>query len=143
MKPHVKSWYKQLFCNIRYLREKGEIGVGFFLIIFGSELMPPQSKARNGAQSDLLAQLLSSLGILKTYEILFNLKGNCAGIWEKLSCFRNLNNWSSKSRNSAQSDLLVQLLCSLWIQESLKFLILNKFLLKLCKIPVKTTELNL
>ena len=32
--------------------------------------IPPQSKARNGAQSDLLAQLLSSLGkflILKSY----------------------------------------------------------------------------
>ena len=32
--------------------------------------IPPQSKARNGAQSDLLAQLLSSLGkslILKPY----------------------------------------------------------------------------
>ena len=38
--------------------------------------LPPQSKARNGAQADLLAQLLSSLGKLilsKTFNRIYNL----------------------------------------------------------------------
>ena len=38
--------------------------------------IPPQSKARNGAQSDLLAQLLSSLGKFKPSESLFHLRIN-------------------------------------------------------------------
>ena len=43
---------------------------GFFWIIFGSESMPPGSKARNGAQSDLLAQpiIKSNLNFVKMLE---------------------------------------------------------------------------
>ena len=52
----------------------------------GSVSMSPGSKARNGAQSDLLAQLLSSLGKFRPYETLFHFKDKWAGVREELPC---------------------------------------------------------